>query len=220
MRSGLMVAAVLAIVSSQAHAWGQTATSEPAAPQSEIPRLSVAATAFAGPAFGFWCGPSVSDVVQCGDKSLLAGLRLSPRWRLSHDWALGFSAGVAWVGHDQQGKTKWWDAQFAGRYYLGAAAASQFWLDASAGLVSAVESLPAHLSETGQPQPASHISTWAPAGSLAIGRDAEVLRYLGVAPELRVTFFGLNRDGPAILTYRPQTLVLLGLSVVGFGFYR
>jgi len=67
--------------------------------------------------------------------------------------------------------------------------------------------------------PQSTAFTWAPAASLAVGRDFELVRFFGLAPEVRISQYGLNGHGPGTGT-APQTVVTLGVSAVGFGAYR
>jgi hypothetical protein len=150
---------------------------------------------------------------------MLVGLRISPRVRLNNDWGLGFSLGVAWLSQADI-PAKWWDAQAAVRYYLGHAAPSQTWLDATMGAVVASQRFPEYSSDT-EVQPAQSVFTWAPAASLAIGRDFQIVRHFGLAPEVRISQYGVNGHGPGAGTdYKPQTVVTLGLSVVGFGLYQ
>jgi hypothetical protein len=118
--------------------------------------------------------------------------------------------------------TKLWDIQFAGRYYLGTAAASRYWLDASAGAAALVEDWPRYGADSGEWFSAHTFTSWAPTGALAVGRDFAILRHFGLAPEIRVQCFGFSLDDwlQHAPQYRPQVLVVLGLSVVAWGFYR
>jgi hypothetical protein len=221
MRSGVLAGMVLVIGWLQADAWAQTTVTTAAS--HEVPRLTVGGTVLFGTVLGSLCAPTTGDVISCGADSTVAGLRLSPRWRLSNDWAVGISGGVAWLGRGGNVPTKLWDIQFTGRYHLGATTASQYWLDASAGLVAVEEDWPTYVTDSGMARSATTYSTWAPAGSLAIGRDVQILHFFGVAPEIRVHCLGFNVNDEFPNTapqYRPQVIVVLGLSLVGLGFYR
>jgi hypothetical protein len=198
-------------------------TMEGTTPAREVPRLTVGGTALFGTVLGSLCAPTTGDMISCGAYSTIAGLRLSPRWRLSDAWAAGLWGGVAWLERGGNVPTKLWDVQLTGRYFLGAAAESQYWLDASAGMVAVQEDWPNYVTDSGMARAANTSIAWAPAGSLAFGRDLEILRSFGVAPEIRVHCLGFNTNDAlpnAAPQYRPQVLVVLGLSVVGFGFYR
>jgi hypothetical protein len=116
-------------------------------------------------------------------------------------------------------KTTWWDLQLEGRYFLGPAAASQSWILAGAGVVKAVDSITAYVGQLGGDVPARKLSTWAPVVAVGAGYDFEIVRYFGIAPELRLQFYGLNRE-PGPVLYRPQTALLLGVSLLGLGDYR
>ena len=221
MRSKVLAGLVLVIGCFQADAWAQTMVITAAS--HEVPRLAVGGTALFGTVLGSLCAPTTGDVIFCGVGSTVAGLRLSPRWRLGNDWAMGISGGVAWLGRGGNVPTKLWDIQFSGRYYLGATAVSQYWLDASAGLVAVEEDWPTYVTDSGMARSAATYTTWAPAGSLAFGRDVQILRSFGVAPEIRVHCLGFNVNDEFPNTapqYRPQVIVVLGLSLVVFGFYR
>jgi len=221
MRACFLAGLVLAIGCWQAHAFAQTTVD--VAASKDAPRLTVGGTALFGTVLGSLCAPTTGDAISCGPDSTIAGVRLSPRWRLFHDWALGLSGGLAWLGGGGNVPTKLWDIQFTGRYYFGATAASQYWLDGSAGLVAVEEDWPSYVTDSGMVRSATTYTTWAPAGSLGFGRDVPILRSFGVAPETRVHCLGFNTNDAFPNTapqYRPQVLVALGLSVVGFGFYR
>ncbi len=199
----------------------QTAVIETVPVTPEVPHLTVGATLVAGMSLGSQCHSAGSDTATCWDKGLLAGVRLAPRWRLQNSrLGIGFSTGFTVIGESFV-STHWWDGQLAARYYFGRSAPSQTWLDASLGALVALERVPTHLKDIGQTVSEHTISTWAPAASLALGRDAEIVRYFGLAPELRVSFYGLDAhfkgNGPG---YNPQTVLTLGLSLVAFGFYR
>jgi hypothetical protein len=89
--------------------------------------------------------------------------------------------------------------------------------------IAVEEDWPTYVTDSGMARSATTYTTWAPAGSLARGRDVRILRSLGVAPEIRVHCLGFNVNDEFPNTapqYRPQVMVVLGLSVVGFGFYR
>jgi hypothetical protein len=211
----------MAIGCLQVDAWAQTTVTTAAS--HEIPRLTVGATALFGTVLGSLCGPTTGDVISCGAGSTIAGLRISPGWRLGNDWAVGISGGLAWLGRGGNVPTKLWDIQFAGRYYLGATSASQYWLDASAGLAAVEEDWPTYVTDSGMARSATTYTTWAPTGSLAFGHDVQILRTFGIAPEIRIHCLGFNVNDAfsnAAPQYNPQVLVVLGLSVVGFGFYR
>ena len=214
---------VLVIGCLQADAWAQTTVAKSTAASTEVPRLTLGATALFGTVLGSLCAPTTGDMISCGAYSTIAGLRISPRWRLSNAWAVGISGGVAWLGRGGNVPTKLWNMEFTGRYYLGATAASRYWLDASAGVVAVEEDWPTYITDSGMARSATTYTTWAPAGSLAIGRDIQILRSFGVAPELRIHCLGFNVNDEFPNTapqYRPQVMVVLGLSLVGFGFYR
>ena len=223
MRSRVLASVVLVIGCLQADAWAQTTVAMSTAVSTEVPRLTLGATALFGTVLGSLCAPTTGDVISCGAYSTIAGLRISPRWRLGNAWAVGISGGVAWLGRGGNVPTKLWDMEITGRYYLGAAAVSQYWLDASMGLVAVEEDWPTYVTDSGMARSATTYTTWAPAGSLALGRDVQIQRSFGVAPEIRIhcLAFNVNDEFPnAAPQYRPQVMVVLGLSVVGFGFYH
>lgn len=204
------------------NALGQTAAAPSTSASSQLPRLAVAETAVFGSTFGSLCTPTTGDVRDCATESLLSGLRLSPRWRLSNDWAVGISGGVAWLGGGEPVPTRVWDVQVAGRYYLGTAAASQYWLDAGVGAAALEENWPRYETETQEWFAAHTFTSWAAAGSLAVGRDFAISRYFGLAPEIRIQCFGFSPGawGEHASQYRPQVFAGFGLSAVEFGFHR
>jgi hypothetical protein len=221
MRSRVLVGLVLVMVNGclQAAAWAETP--EVIATSNEVPRFSLGGTVSFGSVLGSLCAPTTGDVISCGADSTLAGARFSPRWRFGNAWAVGLSGGVAWLGRGGNVPSKLWDIQFTGRYYVGARSASQYWLDASAGLAAVEEDWPSYVTDSGMARTARTATTWAPAGSVAFGRDFRILRSFGVAPEIRIHGLGfdVNDDFSTVAPhYRPQVLVLAGFSVVGFGF--
>jgi len=204
----------------QSHAKGQSEPVETPNPAPIVPQLAVAVGAVAGYSYGHRCSPAASDVVDCTNASLPVGFRAAVRWRFSEAWAIGAFAGIDWLkGGPGDNPITWQTLQPAGRYYLGEADGAQTWLEAGIGVVKAKDTLPAYLGPNGTALPAPQLTTWGPAGSLAFGRDFELVRHWGVAPELRLQAYGLSRDERSA-TYGPQTMVLVGFSVIGFGFYR
>ena len=224
MRFGTSLIASLGITYWSTCVLGQTVSAETALGAAAVPRLTVAATALAGMSFGYHCEPSATVYGACSHQSTLVGLRILPRVRLRDDWGFGFSMGVVRVSQADL-PASWWDWQAAARYYLGHTAPSQLWIDASLGAVLASQRPPAP--QPYQPgvdyvaEPRSTAFTWAPAASLAVGYDFQIVRFFGFAPEVRISHYGLNGHGPGAGTdYKPQTVVTLGVSVVGFGAYR
>jgi hypothetical protein len=61
--------------------------------------------------------------------------------------------------------------------------------------------------------------TWGPLGSVSFGKDFELVRFFGIAPELRVQYYGFSRNDPMI-SYNPQTAFLLAINVLLLGAYR
>jgi hypothetical protein len=192
----------------------------PATESSGVPRLEIAGTGFVGLAFGERCPASTSDAVVCTLATGVWGARLSPLWRVVPHVAFGLTAAVAWVPSEPDVHTKWWDAQLVGRYYFGKPAPLQFWLDGSAGIAAAVDSLPAYVSFGGTALPASTITTWAPAFAMGVGFESAIERYLRIAPGLRGQFYGVRRNGPNGALYGSQFAVLLEISIVAVGAYR
>jgi hypothetical protein len=182
------------------------------------PRLAFSGTAVAGLAYGSGCPPATDDIKTCPQIRGIAGFRFSPRARLNQSLGLGLSGGVVWLGDSKDLSTKWWDLQLEGRYYLGKAAVFQGWLAASFGVVNAVESILAYAGADGTNHSAHSIGTRAPCGAMKFGHDYELTRYLGLAPELR--FYGFHDSTPPVIYEQPQTALILGLSVIGFGAYR
>src|SRR5512142_3301426 len=129
---------ISAAVAFSGNAFGETSAIAQSA-STEVPRLTVSVRPFAGLTFGNQAHPLGSDIVMGSSTSVLGGLRVSPRWRVSNnDFAIGFSSSMAWLESHQISTTNWYDAQLAGRYYLGHARASQGWLDATVGAMVAV----------------------------------------------------------------------------------
>ncbi len=220
MNRGAGLGVLLAASLWQSHAKGQSAPVETPTPAPSVPQLSVAVGAVAGYSYGHRCSPEASDVVICTDASLPVGFRAAARWRFSAAWAIGAFAGMDWLkGGPGDSPITWQTLQLAGRYYLGEADGAQTWLEASVGVVKAKDTQPAYVGIGGVAMAAPVFTTWGPAGSLAFGRDFELLRHLGFAPELRLQTYGLSRDERSP-TYGPQTMVMVGFSVIGFGFYR
>jgi hypothetical protein len=208
----------LAIVTLSANTFGQTPDmTRPAS--AKVPRLTISAGPFAGISFGNQGHQSGSDTAVVSSKSVIGGVRVSPRWRVFNDgYGVGFSSSMAWLESHQISSTNWYDGQLAGRYYLGHARASQAWLDATLGAMLAVEHLDAYRSDTGTWVPKRSVSDWAPAASLALGYDA-LGRSFGVTVEARLSYYGLNHSG-GIFFYDAQTVATLGLSLVGCGFHH
>jgi hypothetical protein len=102
------------------------------------------------------------------------------------------------------------------------ATASQYWLDASAGVAALVEYWPTYKADSGQWFSAHTFTSWAPMGSLGIGHDIAILRHFGLAPEIRVQCFVFSADKwmQHAPQYRPQILMAFGLSAAQFGFYH
>jgi len=176
---------------------------------------------FIGMAFGAQCHQLGSDTANCPSATEIAGLRLAPRWRVLNDkLGLGLSMGIAWPAPSQSfSSTTWYDGQLGARYYFGKGGPYQAWIDATTGVMLAVERLPTYLNDVGNSVAKHSTSDWAPAASVALGYDAEILHGFGLAPELRASYFGLNHH-VGILDYNPQTVVTLGLGFVGFGFHH
>jgi hypothetical protein len=185
----------------------------------EFPRLEIAGTGFLGLVFGERCPASTSDAVICPLETSLAGVRLTPLWRVFPHVAFGLTAGVAWLPSDGDVHTKWWDLQLVARRYYRTPAPLQVWLDGAVGIAVAVDSLPAYVPFGGTALPASTIRTWAPAFAIGVGLESEFERYLRIAPGLRGQFYGFGRDGPNP-TYGAQFAVLLEISIVAVGAYR
>jgi hypothetical protein len=186
------------------------------------PRLSLNVALFAGVSFGLQCHASGNDTSDCLDNSGTAGLRLAPRWRVSSHLGLGVSSGVASVtGNSSFAVTRWWDEQLGARYYIGTPSASQWWLDGTLGVLIAREHTPAYQTQIGGMMSEHTATDWAPAASLALGHDIELVRYFGLAPELRVSFYGLDIHYKGMHpAYNPQTVVTLGVNIIGLGCYR
>jgi hypothetical protein len=206
--------------------WPARGNGEPVQVSSEpptVPRLSANVTLFVGLGFGFQCHASGNDTAVCSNNSAFAGLRLAPRWRVSSHLGFGLSTGVAVVGGINSGfaSTRWWDEQLGMRYYVGTSGPSQLWLDGTLGVLIAREHIPTYQSQLGDTVSEHTLSDWAPVASLALGHDIELIRYFGVAPELRVSLYGLDVHYKGMHpAYDPQTVVTLGVSFVGFGCYQ
>jgi hypothetical protein len=112
--------------------WDLTDATRPAS--SKVPHLTISAGPFAGVAFGNQGHRTSNDTSVGSSKSVIGGVRVSPRWRVLNDtFGLGFSASMAWLESHELSSTRWYDGQLAGRYYLGQARESQPWLDATIG---------------------------------------------------------------------------------------
>ncbi len=209
---------ILAIVTLSANTLAQAQGAQ--APRDKTPQLTISAGPFAGLSFGTQFHQWGSDTAGGSSTSGLYGLRLSPRWRaFNDDFGIGFSTSVAWLESHELSSTNWYDGQLAVRYYLGRARRSQGWLDATLGVMVAVERIDAFRADTGASIPKRSVSDWAPAGSLALGYDGAFGRYFGFAPEVRVSYYGLSHTN-GILHYDPQTVVSVGLSLLALGFYH
>ena len=203
--------------------WSVSAHCEPAVAAAsmnpEVPRLTVNMGPFLGLTFGSQCHATGSDTAMCTNIAVIAGARLAPRWRLLGDkLGVGFSTGIAWVSQSRSlSSTSWYDGQLGARYYFGHGGPLQSWIDVTGGAILAVERLATYQNDVGDTVASHSISDWAPAASLAVGYDTEMVHNFGLAPELRVSFFGLNHH-VGVLDYGTQTVVTLGLGFVGFGF--
>lgn len=184
-------------------------------PAGTIARLSLAVTPTVGTALGPRTSISMSDMIRASNLSVMAGFRLAPQWRLSPYWGAGLALGVFWLDGIAGTKTRWHDAQLSLRYYPGVRTMSGPWLEASGGLAVARDShyLP-YLSRD------KVVHTWGPAASLASGWNVELVRHFGIAPEIRLMWFGLHAQPSTSVDYGSQFIAQIGFSVIGFGLYR
>ncbi len=94
----------LALSSWSLPAISQTAAVETGPVTPEVPYLTVGATLVVGISLGLQCHASGSDTANCVDNGLLAGGRLTPRWRLRNTHlGIGFSTGFTAIGKTQSG---------------------------------------------------------------------------------------------------------------------
>ena len=208
------------ILSGQQVSWAQSEDSQPVENPPALPRLSVSLTGVIGVAFGLHIASSTDDTANVLQSQLLSGLRLALRGRVSDNWAFGLTAGKFFIGALHGVNIRWWDAQISTRYFLGRPSVNQYWTELGLGFAAATEAVPAYDSDVygGGRVPAHSNVIWAPAASLAIGKDAAIGRYLGIAPEIRGMYLGFSRDAPWPV-YGPQKVILLGLSLYGLGAY-
>jgi hypothetical protein len=190
------------------------------APGPEAPsyaRLAVGASGNLGFSLGSSCPAAVDDTVSCPGGFLLTGLRLLPRWRTSERWAVGLWGGLAVHTVRESGPTDWWDVQAEVRWYPLGAASREYWLGATAGVVTAIDRVPAHSTDAAPPalHPAHTYVTVGPSGGLGAGFDGTVASFLAIGPELRVLVFGLNtgQDLASSPHYQPHVGFTLGLTL-------
>jgi hypothetical protein len=214
------VGRVVLVIGGGASAAYAQAEERRADPDARVSRGAIAATAAAGVRFGTYCAPTVSDFVVCPMGSTLAGLRLAPRWRFDESWALGVYGELLAAQDVIDADQTWWSGGVVVRYLIGPVAPAQFWLEAGAGAIASVDSMRGGTIVPGTVVPAQEYVTWAPGGTLGVGRDWQLAEHIGIVLELRASQFLFDRDGPYALSLQPQTVVILGLGVVGFGFAR
>jgi len=219
MRQGLAVGlVVLGVLSGQQVSWAQSENSQPVENPPALPRLSASLTGVVGVSFGLHIASSTEDTATVLQSQLLSGLRLALRGRVSDHWAFGLSAGKFFIGALGGVNIRWWDAQFSTRYFLGQPSVNQYWTELGLGLAAATEAVPAYDVYGGGHVLAHSNVIWAPAASLAIGKDVAIGRYLGIAPEIRGMYLGFSNDALTPV-YGPQKVILLGLSLNGLGAY-
>jgi len=146
---------------------------------------------------------------------VLAGVHLLPRWRGGAAWAVGLRGGLALHERDKSGPTDWWDVEGEARWYPLGAGSWELWLAGTAGVVVAVDRVPAHTIDTGARHAAHTYVAVGPSAGVGAGFDARVASFLGIGPELRVVVLGLDTGNTNVSApyYQPQVGFSLGLTL-------
>jgi hypothetical protein len=208
--------AVLAVACAATCAASARAADAVAAEDSQ-PRLSVGVSGVAGMTFGRRHNAPIGDTSANVAATAVAGIRVAPQWRANARWSFGATAGVLAVPNIESGTTRWWDLQAEARYHLLGWADNDLWLGAGAGFVAAADYIPSYTNDLGEAHLARTAKNYAPSGSLAIGHDWALARFIAFGIDLRGIFFGLRAGtaaggGPQ---YTPQTGFLLGATLTG-----
>ncbi len=177
-------------------------------------RFAVGASGSLGFAFGNSCPAAVDDTVGCPGGFPLTGLRLLPRWRAGEHWAVGLWAGLASHTVRESGPTDWWDVEAEARWYPFGAGPAEYWLAATAGVVTAVDRVPAHATYAVPSvlPPAETYTTVGPSGGVGTGIDWTLASFLALGPELRLIAFGLD-TGRTSSASHPSYHTHLGFSL-------
>lgn len=180
-------------------------------------RFAVGLSASLGLAFGRSRPALVSDTSIERFALPLAGLHLSPRWRGGKRWALGLWGGLTTHVTSKAGATDLWDFQAEARWYPAGdrTGPRELWLAASAGWVVAVDHVQPFLMEFGELRPAHTFISSGPCGSLGIGFDGRLSRFLAIGPEVRAVVLGMNTAKYPIGApiYKPMGGLTIGLTV-------